>query len=274
MGKSQEPQELSKEFARISQESILRQWEEKNRERIASASFNDRMEFDALWMKVIGKSYYAPITTTPIGPAIGQNNTERSDPKGCNYRENLTFSSVKWNKLPRRKIGRKFRDLYNIKGVEQDTGKVRPIFQNLTVARLSQILTTEAKDKIVEASKKMDHGEVSGPFPIDVEGYWEVSFSPQQHDNDLKDVRLMWEGICLIIQRMTPVVLPGFYIEVADNALRDRYTHTAKLGRKKVGTVQTFPYTTLRRATREEYLVQKAAGDKLQREAMLREENA
>lgn len=279
MGKSQEgnePQEqLEKEFSRISQESILRAWEEKNRERISEAPFSTKDSFDKLWKKVIGRSYYQPVTEQPAMPSMnGQNNTQRSDPRGCKYRENITFSTILWQKLPRRKIGKRYRDLFTIKGIVQDNGSERPVYQNLTTERISELLSVEVKDKLMKASKTIDHGEVKGPFSIDVEGYWEVIFSPQSGPNDPKDVRLHWEGQCLVIQRMKNVVLPGFYIEVADNALRDHYTQTPEDGRKKVGTIQEYPYTTLRRATREEYLIQKEAGNKIQRAALRREENA
>lgn len=272
---AQEQQDsLINEFSRISSDGILRSWEEKNRERIAASSLAVRDAFDQKWKKLIGRSYYEPVTTQPVVmPVAGQNNTERSDPRGCGYRENIEFSSVEWQKLPRRKIGKRFTELFNLKGIAQSDGKMRPIFQNLSFERLEAILGVEAKDKIKEESKKIDHGELKGPFGIDVEGYWEVVFSPKSQPHDTKDVRLMWEGQCLIIQRMQHVVLPGFYIEVADNALRDQYTQTPEDGRKKVGTIQEYPYTTVRRATRGEYLVQKSAGDKIQREARSREEN-
>lgn len=269
----QEQQDLVNEFSRISQDSILRQWEKKNRERIAAASLTVREAFDNVWKKRIGQSYYQPVTTQAVPTAVGQNNTERSDPKGSLYKENVVFSSVSWQKLPRRKIGKRFKDLYNLKGVVQSDGEERPIFQNVDTERLADLLSVDAKDKIIGEAKTKDHGDIDGPFTISVEGYWSVIFSPQSGKNDTRDVRLMWEGQCLIIQRMQEVVLPGFYIEVADNSLRDQYTQNAKEGRKKVGTIQTYPYTTLRRATRSEYLLQKQAGNEIQREAQRREEN-
>jgi hypothetical protein len=271
---TEQPDDIINEFSRISQITILEQYEAKNRDRINSSSLIARDAFDKLWLKITGKNYYQPVTTTPMPTLLGKNDTARTDPKGRNYCASITFSSVSWQKLPRRRIGKKFKDLFNIKGIEKNTGEERPIYQNQDAERLATILSVEAKDQMGSDAKTKDHGDVEGPFDIQVEGYWQVIFSPQQGPNDKKDVQLMWEGQCLIIKRMEEVILPGFYIEVADNALRDNFTQEPGKGRKKVGTIQEFPYTTIREATRQQYLEQKAAGDKIQREKLMREENA
>jgi len=272
MAKDIEPQEdFTGEFTRIAQESILRAYEEKNRERIAQASFALRDAFDKQWVKVIGKSYYLPVTASPTMPFLnGQNYTENSCPKDRNYCAKVQFDSVSWQKLPRRRIGKRHVDLYNLTGKETN-GDERPIYQNVSVDRLTRLLGIKSRDKIV--SVKEDHGEVQGPFEIDVEGYWRVQFAPKSDQNDPADVQLMWEGQCLIIQRMQDVILPGFYIEVADNGTKDQFTQSPGEGRKKVGTIQRFPYMVKGEASRLEYLVQKERGDKIQREKLMREEN-
>jgi hypothetical protein len=272
---SQDPnQELINEFRRINAENILKQYEIKNRQRINEASLEVRDAFDQQWKKVTGKPYYLPVTTQEVVPHYGgQNNTVRSDPRGRKYMAKALFSMISWQKLPRRKIGKRFKDLFNIKGIDKETGEERPIYNNLDFESIASRLGVTVKDDIQKASKNEDHGEIEGDFEVDVEGYWKVVFSPQQSPRDTKDVRLMWEGQCLIIQRMQEVVLPGWYIEVADNATRDHFSQTPEEGRKKVGTIQEFPYTVLHESTRQEYLAQKAYGDKIQREALRREEN-
>lgn len=269
-----EPEDFSDEFKRIASEDILRQYESKNRIRISESSLAVRDAFDRQWKKVTDKSYYQPVTTAPVVPAAtGQNNTTRTNPKSRKYLASIQFSKIIWNKLPRRKIGKRFKDLYNLKGVESFNGMERPIYMNVDADQLKKLLGDEARDGIIETSKKIDHGEVEGDFIIDVEGYWTVIFSPQQDTNDTKDVQLMWEGQCLLIQRMKEVILPGFYIEVADNTLLDNFTQEPGEGRKKVGTIQRYPYTTLEESNREAYLAAKAKGDSIQRAAILREEN-
>lgn len=263
-------QEFIDEFKRISQEGILRDYEKKNRERIENASLIVKNDFDQLWKKITGNSYYQPVTTVrPPTAMYGKNNTERSDPRSRKYRATVVFTEIEWQKL-RRKISKKFKDLYTLKGTTD--GKSRPIFQNLEINRLKEILGEKPAEKILKAAKENDHGTLKGDFELLVEGYWEVVFAPAKSENDPVDVRLMWEGQCLIIKRMIEVVLPGFYLEVADNATRDHYVQNPKEGRKKIGVIQEYPYTVLREALRDDYLIQKSAGDKVMNEKRARDE--
>lgn len=269
----EEEKEFIGKFSRISKEPILRAFEENHRKEIAESSLTVRDTFDQKWKKVIGNSYYQPATTIQQIPVPGKD-TERIDPRSKNYRANVIFNRIIWNKI-RRKISKRFVDLYILKGEEAATGKVRPIFQNLDTNRLKEIMGEEDAARILKdavGKDKKPEGEIKGTFELEVEGYWEVQFSPQKDPNDPINVRLMWEGQCLIMKRMVPVVLPGFYLEVADNAMRDHFIQTPKTGRKKVGTVQEFPYTTFRPAHMDEYLAQKAAGDKIMKAVRGRED--
>ena len=262
-------EEFTNEFKRISSEKILRDYELKNRDRISAASFEVRDAFDQLWIKITGTSYYQPSTVVKPQVFIDRNNTERTDPKGRNYRAKVTFTKICWQRL-RRRISKKDIELYVLDG---DTdGNRRPIFQNLDANRLKEILGDQNTEKILK-ERDNDHGELKGKFELLVEGYWEVVFAPASSHTDPKDVQLTWEGQCLIIQRMKEVVLPGFYLEVADNATKDNYIQTPEMGRKKVGIIQMFPYTTLREATRDEYLAQKASGDKAMEARRRRDES-
>uniref|UniRef100_A0A6M3JDU6 Uncharacterized protein n=1 Tax=viral metagenome TaxID=1070528 RepID=A0A6M3JDU6_9ZZZZ len=271
---SQEQQEKDfiNEFIRIAGEGILRDYEKKNRDRIGEASLIVKDAFDKQWIKVTGNSYYQPVTTVaPPTAAFGRNNTERSDPRSRKYRANVVFSEIQWQKI-RRKIGKRIKDLYNLKGKVKETGAVRPIFQNLTIDRLKEIFGEQDTEKILVAGKANDHGEIKGSFDLKVEGYWEVIFAPAGNLNDPVDVQLMWEGQCLIMKRMAEVVLPGFYLEVADNATQDNFIQTPKDGRKKIGVIQKYPYTVLREATLEEFLAQKASGDRIMRDKRAKDE--
>jgi len=271
---SQEQQEKDfiNEFIRMSSEGILRDYEKKHRDRINEASLIVKDAFDKQWKKVTGNSYYQPVTTVqPPTAMFGKNNTQRSDPRSRQYRANVVFSVIQWQKL-RRKISKKFRNLYNLKGITAETETVRPIFQNLFADRLREILGNKDADKIIAAGKDIDHGEIKGSFDLKVEGFWEVVFAPAKSENDPVDVRLMWEGQCLIIKRMEEIVLPGFYLEVADHATRDHFIQNPQDGRKKIGVIQEYPYTVLREASMEEYLAQKASGDQIMRDKRVKDE--
>lgn len=259
-----------KEFSAIENSQTLRQYEKNNRERIASASLSIRDAFDRKWNEVNGKSYYLPVTEIPVSmPAFGKNDTTRSDPKSNGYTEKITFSEIHWQRLKARKIGRTMSSIWILKGIEKDTGKMRPIFQNLTIDRVSKILSQKDADDI-SSEKTVTHGVIKKEFTIDVEGYWLVQFAPKQSDFDTHDVELMWEGQALTIQRQTEVILPGFYLEVADNGIKEAYTETPKDGRKKVGDIQIYPYTVISRSSRQEYLDMKSMGDNIQREHLRR----
>ena len=258
------------EFKRISAEGILRDYEKKHRERINEASLIVKDAFDKQWKKVTGNSYYQPVTTVqPPQPVFGRNNTERSDPRSRKYQADIVFGTIRWNKV-RRKLGKKFKDLYTLEGEVKATGASRPIFQNLDPDRLKYVVGDDPAGKMLAA--KENNGEINGDFNLKVEGYWEVLFSPAKSENDPVDVRLMWEGQCLIIKRMKEVVLPGFYLEVADNATRDHFIQTPEQGRKKIGVIQEYPYTVLREASRDEFLAQKAAGDRIMKDRIARED--
>jgi len=268
----QQEEKMMDDFKKMATESVLRDYEKKHRDRISEASLVVKDAFDKQWIKVTGNSYYQPVTTVaPPTAAFGRNNTERSDPRSRKYRANVVFSEIQWQKI-RRKVAKRIRDLYSLKGKVKDTGAVRPIFQNLTVDRLKEIFGEEDTDKIIAAGKANDHGEIKGSFDLKVEGYWEVIFAPAGNLNDPIDVQLMWEGQCLIMKRMIEVVLPGFYLEVADNATQDNFIQTPKDGRKKIGVIQKYPYTVLREAAMEEFLAQKASGDRIMRDKRTRDE--
>ena len=273
---TQEPKNVKSfenEFFRISDETVLRQYEEKNRDKIIK-TVDVWPAWTQKWKKLTGGDYFQPATAvTPSPPLHGKNITERSDPKSREYRELLTFTKIRWRRI-RRKIGKKMQDLFILDGVPKG-GKERPIYQNLTYGRLEELLGTKTRDKIREDCRKnsLDHGVIEGSFEILAEGYWEVIFAPQKDPNDTLDVRLTWEGQCLRIQRQVPVVLPGFYLEIADNAMRAHYIQNPEQGRKIASWIQEYPYTTTRPATMEEYLAQKKVGDKIMKDAMRREES-
>jgi hypothetical protein len=268
--KTKDSKEFIEKFKRISSEKILREFEAKNREEIAKSSFEVKDAFDQVWIKVTGNSYYQPTTTVVPQPAYGGvNNTERSDPRSRQYRAIITFDKIYWLKLRNRKIGKIPTLLYVIDG--ETNGDKRPIYQNLTIERVRDLLGEKISREIQKAEDEIDSGEITGEFDLSVEGYWEVQFSPASSQTDPRDVKLMWEGQSLVIQRMKPVVLPGFYIEVADNATKDNYIQTPEQGRKMIGVIQQYPYTVLREASREEYLMQKSAGDAAMRDRIRRD---
>ena len=282
MPKGQEDQEAQEpkwdvfvdKFNSLGMESLLRLFEIKEREKISNSPLNVRDSFDKKWGELTGKPYYQAITTVQqvMAPFDGRNDTRRSDPRSLNYREPITFTKLFWQKI-RRKRGKKMHDFFIIEGLT-GAGARRPLFGGISVERLFMVFGDNIASMIVADAKKEGRGELKENIEIPVEGYWEVQFAPQKDINEEKDVRLTVEGVCLRMLRMVPVIMPGFYIEAADNTTKPIYTHESGKGRQKVGSVQKYPYTVLRQSEMEEYLVQKAKGDKEQREHERREEEA
>ena len=274
---AQEPTKQDSEFIaiinKVEKESDIRQLEGKNRDFLEFPSRYVRTAFDAKWKELTGSPYWQRITTVPVvmAPYDGRNDTRRSDPKSMNYRQLMPFEKIYWQKI-KRKVGKKIKDFFVIEGVPKDADKKRLIFGSLSVERLYDVFGDQIASKIMSQSKKDVRGYLPVAIDIDVEGYWEVQFAPQKDQNDTKDVRLTVEGICLRALRMVPVMIPGFYLENADNTTKDIHSHEAGKGRMVTGKVQKYPYTVLRQVSMEEYLAFKKEGDKIQREAERREE--
>jgi hypothetical protein len=114
---------------------------------------------------------------------------------------------------------------------------------------------------------KVDSTERIDPKSQNYDGYWEVLFSPKAKPDDPTDVKLSWNGQCLQMKRGEAVVVPGPFLEVADNAVYPTYRQMPGEDRKITSYVKHFPYTVLRRATEKEYRERKAAGDKATKEA-------
>lgn len=263
-----EDKQFVDEFKRIATESILRQYENKNRKRLEEPSVPVFMAFNSKWKELTGKPYYQAVTIVPqvYSPLDGKNDTRRSDPRAMNYREPLRFNKIIWQKIMQ-KIGKKMKAHYQIDGIITETDTKRSIFGRLSVERLYEVFGGKNAGKIIDDAKKEKRGEVKFDIDIDVEAYWRVQFAPQKDQNDTLDVRLKVEGVCLRPLRMIPVIIPGFFLENADHTTKDIFTHEPGKGRKVVGKVQKYPYTVFEKVTQEEYLIDLAAGNKEQREA-------
>lgn len=276
---AQEPQTSAKdkdfisEFRSISTESILLQYEGKNRDRLEEPPYAVYRAFNAKWKELTGKRYHQTVTTVPqvFSPFDGKNDTRRSDPRAMNYREPLRFNKIIWQKI-RQKIGKRMRDSYQIDGIVTDTDKLRSIFGRLSVERLYEVFGNKNAGEIIDGAKKEKRGELQVDIDVDVEAYWRVQFAPQKDQNDTLDVRLKVDDVCLRPLRMIPVIIPGFHLEDADHTTKDIFTHEPGEGRKSIGKEQKYPYTVFEKVTQEAYLIDLAKGNKEQRESERKKE--
>jgi len=262
-------QELVERFTKLDQEASLRKVEEAIREDIALGSPELKSLFDQHWIKVTGGSYYQPITM--ISPQSSRDAAlpGRIYPKASNYLTERVFTEIWWKKhTAERGKGLDKETLIRFElGGKHTQGRQRVIHHKCKPHRLASMLGEKLAQQILEESKKATKGVIKDlNQPIMVEGYWEVIFAAKGSPSDKEDVELQWEGDCLQIMRQKPVVLPGHYIENADNGFYYKYLQLPDQPRKIEAIVYHFPYTVLREATREEFLKMKAAGDKKTKE--------
>lgn len=96
------------------------------------------------------------------------------------------------------------------------------------------------------------------------ETYSQVVFAEKSNPADPDNVILAVNGEQLIIQRGTPVIVPGRFLECADHAFYYRYVQLPDQPRKIAAVIKSFPYTVIRRdCTEQEYLKAKKAGDEV-----------
>ena len=97
--------------------------------------------------------------------------------------------------------------------------------------------------------------------------YW-VNFLPSNDPNAPEDVTLAVNGEIIQCQRQKDVCIPGRFRECAQNAIQRKYKHEPGKPRKTLTPVMTFPFNDLRPGTRQEYVDQKAEGNKIQKDYM------
>lgn len=255
------------EFKRMAQEHILRAYETKHTQKIINASLIVRDAFDKKWKEITGQPYFQAITT--MKPSLAafdrRNDVSVSNPQALGYQEVVDFKSITWH-LFKRKIGKKMRDNYTIDGIST-IGTFRPIARNLSVEQLYNVLGDDMASKIRMSAKNKDTDTLDGlNAPIAVEGFWQVRFAPQKDQNDTIDVRPCVNGLVLRMLRMRDVIVPGYFLADCDQGTRPIYTHEPGKGRQKIGSIQKYPYTVMRKSSLEEYLEEKKKGDAEQRE--------
>jgi len=277
-----EVMEFIEAFASIQNEAVLRQFEHTNRGRIQDLP-SCWMKWNETWQRVTGTPYFKAITETPIKSSLAGGS--RVDPKSRNYKTLIRFKQIDWNKTLEQYGRRKKGIVYALRGIPVEDDQYRSIIHKTSQNQLIKLVGEEISERIIEDSKgtnfqgsitHLGKGKDKTPLDIEVEcwGYWEVLFAPASGKDDFREVVLQWEGQCLQIQRNVPVILPGYYLEVNDNATYPVYTQTPEQSRKITGYVQFFPCTVMREATEKEYFIMKKQGDRITREARRREEEA
>lgn len=271
-------------FQAISVEAVLKQWEGANRKKIKGAPFQVKDLLDAHWKNVTGGSLFVTITEIDF-QKLQQPTTGRIDPKSRHYKTERIFHIIHWKKttlIIGKGIEREEKVSYQLSGVHTmappDWQDRKPVWERLIVNRckphrLIDHLGEEHAEKVLKNKKSVEKGTfVDVEIPILVEGHWEVSFAGRQNQWEKNYAEIQHEGLCLQMQREVPVILPGYFIEVNDNAKHPIFRKIGDQPRKIVGWVHHFPLTVLRESTWEEYRIAKEQGDKVAAAARAEEE--
>jgi hypothetical protein len=267
-------QKIAKEFIGLINRDALTLYERSNQAKILDSSIHVRDLFDKHWRDITGDPYFSPITAK----SVQQQATSTLHPKTVNYRVKRIFTALRWvkhvNEIPTGKGETRRLISFDVFGTLQG-GKEIAIDRNIDTSQMASAFPAGIIQEIIRNSNKATEleGEIklASPVEISIIGYWEVIFSPQSNRDDPEDVTLTHNGTCLQIKRNEKVILPGYYLEIADNATFPKFIQTPEVSRKIVAYVQFFPYTVLREATEEEYFAKKREGDRLTREARRRE---
>lgn len=113
---------------------------------------------------------------------------------------------------------------------------------------MSQELTTSSQEPKVRRSS--DKQSAAGAK------YWWVKFHQAADKNATPDVILACNGDTLLLQRGKEVCVPDRFLEIADNALQERFTQEPGHERKALAPVITFPYDRIREGSEEEFRAQ------------------
>jgi len=270
----QQDQIFIKEFSGIDKKNPLELYERAHQKQIMESSIYVRDAFDRHWKTVTGNFYFSPITLRSKAEDGTLGGTLH--PKTVKYRVKRTFVSLRWKKnlheVPIRSGETRKIISFDAFGT-MENGQEVAIERNVEPNALIAILGENLTQQVTQAGKTKFEGviDLQPPQEIPIIGYWEVIFSPGSNREDPEDVTLTHNGNCLQIKRNEKVVLPGYYLEIADNGTFPKYIQTPEQSRKIVGWMQFFPYTVLREATEGEYVRQKKEGDRLTAEARRRE---
>jgi hypothetical protein len=101
--------------------------------------------------------------------------------------------------------------------------------------------------------------------------YKRVKFHTKSDKHQPNDVILSLNGLTLLIQRDREIVLPDYFLRVADEATYDQFKPGSG-SRQIIAKVRLYPYDILGPATKEEYESARADGAKKYAEARTRDE--
>lgn len=177
---------LFHEFKAMKLSETLREYEEKNRDRINGASFSDRESFDKKWNTVFGEPYFQRVTAV-AAPA----RKEAVHPRDCNY--GLESKIVHKPKMKRLRVHGQIQNVWEDVDAEvftlRDDGYWRVIFPTKTDPNQTDAVHLATNGLSLKLQRNVEV-ILSGPFLANADHttYALVSQTPGKNMN--KDVRV------------------------------------------------------------------------------------
>lgn len=103
--------------------------------------------------------------------------------------------------------------------------------------------------------------------------YWLVRFHEKQHDQELDQFPLSVNNDVIAVSRGEEIVLPASYLEVAENARIPRWKTIPGQNRKVRSVVSRYPFTKIRKATRQEFVQRMREGNAQRDRDIVRQES-
>ena len=259
-------EDFIKEFNYLGKEEF-KAYAEKNLERLQEANVLVQLKAQTKHDKLFGEPLFKAVT--PVPEPVQQ---ESLDPKECNYRVSELCTAIEWS-TARQKRNKRFVEMFELQAVLKSTGQAEEITHGLFLNQLEQFVGADiAREIEAQFKAKEKSGTVKCDRKFKIMGFWKVIFLPKTKKEDTEDVFLTVNSNCLQLQRDKAVVLPGSYLEVSDRGTYPTFTQKPGIDRKITGWISFYPYRTITRSTKKEFVKQKAEGDRLTKEARERAE--
>jgi hypothetical protein len=217
--------------------------------------------FTDKWERTFGKPYFRPVERPAESDII--------DPRANNYLVPTPVKAIKWvkDKIRRGSSDAPYMDeVYNLDAVTVD-GHVESILRGAAIDQLPIYLTDDLAEQILSAKASQKYGTIECNITLPLMGYWEVRFHAKRNPDDTEEVFLASSGLYLQIEREKHVILPGSFLESADNGTYAVYKQEPGQDRKVVGRVSFYPYSVRRKSSRKEFDAMLAEGNAITRKA-------
>jgi hypothetical protein len=248
------------QFKDLKKDDLVK-WEIKNRQALMVAPVDVVFAFTDKWERTVGSPYFRAVAKPDEHEIV--------DPRANNYCVPTKVKQIRWvkDKLRRGSSDAPYTDeVYNLEALTEE-GFVESVLRGATIEQLPIYLPEEVAQEILSAKASKKNGVVECDITLPLLGYWEVRFHSKSNPDDTEEVHLASSGLSLQIEREKHVILPGSFLESADNGTYPVYKQEPGQDRKVVGRVSFYPYSVRRRSSRKEFEAMLNEGNRITKKA-------